>query len=594
MSSSISVVYGPGGRSVSVKTTPTTTLQAILVSACASMPNTPSPDSYTLMHNTKTLDLTLPLRFANFPHGAKLTLTPRSAASRRSSPQVVAASSDSPNVSAQQQQKSTPTVKVALQLVGSSRIIADFEPSATLWDIIIAAQTSSGRTLNLVNKFRPAAATATSSPPASMSPTTSEAKSPWGSGFLQTLISSVASRSGSSSPQQQQQVVVPPVAQSWYYQQPVLLLLNKEYASNSELQNTTLRSLGFTGGSVMVRFSYRAAKEPTSLEAISGTAPGIGPASPVQSSPQTQPETVRPDTQTTKASPVQPPPSAQPAAPTTEPATHSVSSLGIVDTPAAAATPTEPKTGLALVLSSRQVRVLGAPPANAPALASRIVLPDSFYDSGSDDLRILASAQRARVAESEKGFSSREKQEEEERRRHAEYKTKYSRTLIRFRFPDQIQVQAAFSSHDETVAELYAFLAQILVAPEILDSLIIQPPALNLDTLRCKTLFDAKLAPTAVVHVKLASSPQRSTLELLRPAVAALTEDLVIPSPELVDIPATISDDIGESVNDDSQMPQQQHASLSPPPPQPKSGGGTAAMSDGPKMPKWFLAGQKR
>ncbi|KAJ2632383.1 hypothetical protein GGF44_003812, partial [Coemansia sp. RSA 1694] len=259
MSSSISVVYGPGGRSVSVKTTPTTTLQAILVSACASMPNTPSPDSYTLMHNTKTLDLTLPLRFANFPHGAKLTLTPRSAASRRSSPQVAAASSsDSPNAATQQQQqqqqKNTPTVKVALQLVGSSRIIADFEPSATLWDIIIAAQTSSGRTLNLVNKFRPAA-TATATPPsASMSPTTSEAKSPWGSGFLQTLISSVASRSGSSSPQQQQQqqqVVVPPVAQSWYYQQPVLLLLNKEYASNSELQNTTLRSLGFTGGSVM-------------------------------------------------------------------------------------------------------------------------------------------------------------------------------------------------------------------------------------------------------------------------------------------------------------------------------------------------------
>ncbi|KAJ2564206.1 hypothetical protein GGH95_004558, partial [Coemansia sp. RSA 1836] len=501
-----------------------------------------------------------------------------------------ASSSDSPNAATQQQQqqqqKNTPTVKVALQLVGSSRIIADFEPSATLWDIIIAAQTSSGRTLNLVNKFRPAAAATATPSSASMSPTTSEAKSPWGSGFLQTLISSVASRSGSSSPQQQQQqqVVVPPVAQSWYYQQPVLLLLNKEYASNSELQNTTLRSLGFTGGSVMVRFSYRAAKEPTSLEAISGTAPGISPASPVQSSLQTQPETARPATPTTKASPAQPPPSAQPAAPTTEPVTHSASSLGIVDTPAAAATPTEPKAGLALVLSSRQVRVLGAPPANAPALASRIVLPDSFYDSGSDDLRILASAQRARVAESEKGFSSREKQEEEERRRHAEFKTKHSRTLIRFRFPDQIQVQAAFSSHDETVAELYAFLAQILVAPEILDSLIIQPPALNLDTLRCKTLFDAKLAPTAVVHVKLASSPQRSTLELLRPAVAALTEDLAIPSPELVDIPVTTSDDIDESVNDDSQAPQQ-HAPLSPPPP-PKSGGGAAAMSDGPKMPK--------
>ncbi|KAJ2890425.1 hypothetical protein GGI21_006174, partial [Coemansia aciculifera] len=147
MSSSISVSYGQGGsRTVSVKTTPTTTLQAILVSACASMPNTPSPDSYTLAHNSKILDMTLPLRFANLPHGAKLTLTP------------IPRTSTNATTLQKQQQKQGSLVKVALQLVGSSRIISDFEPSATLWDIIVAAQTSSGRMLNLVNKFRPAAA----------------------------------------------------------------------------------------------------------------------------------------------------------------------------------------------------------------------------------------------------------------------------------------------------------------------------------------------------------------------------------------------------------------------------------------------------
>ncbi|KAJ2889731.1 hypothetical protein IWW38_004532, partial [Coemansia aciculifera] len=231
------------------------------------------------------------------------------------------------------------------------------------------------------------------------------------------------------------------------------------------------------------------------------------------------------------------------------------------------------------------VRVLGAPSATAPALASRIVLPDSFYEAGSDDLRILATAQRARVAESEKGFSSREKQEEEERRRHAEFKTKHSRSLIRFRFPDQVQIQAAFHAHRETVAELYAFLDQILADPRALESLVIQPPALNLDTLRSTSLFDAKLAPTAVVHVRLAAGVQMSTLRLVHDAVAALTEELVIPSPDLVDTPSP------ENTASETPKSQQQQA---PAPQFAISSSAAASTSDGPKMPKWFLAGQKR
>ncbi|KAJ2887675.1 hypothetical protein GGI21_006840, partial [Coemansia aciculifera] len=262
----------------------------------------------------------------------------------------------------------------------------------------------------------------------------------------------------------------PPVAQSWYYQQPVLLLLNKEYATNAELQTTTLRSLGFTGGSVMVRFSYRAAKEPTSLEAVSPMqkSPQQQPKEEKEANGETEPAAAQHQPTSPKVAVVEPPAAAEP---TTTPSTPLTNALGIVDIPAVATLPAEAKTGLALVLSTRQVRVLGAPSATAPALASRIVLPDSFYEAGSDDLRILATAQRARVAESEKGFSSREKQEEEERRRHAEFKTKHSRSLIRFRFPDQVQIQAAFHAHRETVAELYAFLDQILADPRVLESL---------------------------------------------------------------------------------------------------------------------------
>ncbi|KAJ2491127.1 hypothetical protein IWW37_002580 [Coemansia sp. RSA 2050] len=566
MSSSISVIYAPG-RSVSVKTTPTTTLQAILVSACAGMPKPPSPDSYTLVYNSKPLDLTLPLRFANLPQGAKLTLTPRT----RSSPRV-----PSKQVASPQATTPTATVKVALQLVGSSRIVADFEPSATLWDIIVAAQTSSGRTLNLVNKFRPA------EPPVA-SPLSSEGKSGWGSGFLQTLISAA---SGSSSPKiQPPQPVTPPVAQLWYYQQPVLLLLNKEYATNYDLQHTTLRSLGFTSGSVMVRFSYRPAKEPTSLADASGSQLG---------------NAVSPMSETAPAQPLSPPVVAQAQAPAIEETAPPANALGIVATPAATPsepkvglpilTPSEPKVGLPLLLSTRKVSVLAAPPADAPALSSRIVLPESFYEAGSDDLRILVAVQKARVAESEKGFSSRVKQEEENRRRHAEFKAKHTRTLIRFRFPDQVQVQATFSSHEETAAELYAFMNQVLARPSLLESLIIQPPAQNLDTLKSETLFDTKLAPAAVVHVKLAGA-KVPTLEILKPEVAALVEDLKISSPELIDdrtldISASAETIAASPKKDDApqaHLQQPTHATAS-----------KAASTGEPKMPKWFLAGQKR
>ncbi|KAJ2689578.1 hypothetical protein IWW39_001382 [Coemansia spiralis] len=566
MSTSISVIYAPG-RSVSVKTTPTTTLQAILVSACAGMPKPPSPDSYTLVYNSKALDLTLPLRFANLPQGAKLTLTPRT----RSSPSTPSKQVASPKATAP-----AATVKVALQLVGSSRIIADFESSATLWDIIVAAQTSSGRTLNLVNKFRPA------EPPAS-SPLSGEGKSGWGSGFLQTLISAT---SGSSSPKlQPQQPATPPVAQSWYYQQPVLLLLNKEYATNYDLQHTTLRSLGFTSGSVMVRFSYRPAKEPTSLADVSRSQ-AANVASPVS--------------ETASAQPLSPPVATLAQTPSVEEMGPPANALGIAAAPVATSSepkdvlpilaPSEPKVGLSLLLSTRQVSVLAAPPADAPALGSRIVLPESFYEAGSDDLRILVSVQKARVAESEKGFSSRVKQEEENRRRQAEFKAKHPRALIRFRFPDQVQVQATFSSHEETVAELYAFLNRVLVCPNLLESLIIQPPAQNLDTSRNETLFNAKLAPAAVVHVKLAGV-KVSTLEVLRPEVAALVEDLRIPSPQPIDdriLDASVSTEtvVTSPVKDDA--PQ---APLQPPAHATTSKYTTA---DGPKMPKWFLAGQKR
>ncbi|KAJ2005733.1 hypothetical protein GGI04_002134 [Coemansia thaxteri] len=564
--SSVTVVYGPG-RSVSVKVTPTTTLQAVLTAACEKMPHTPRPDSHSLVYNAKPLDLTLPIRFANLPQGAKLTLKQRSSSS---------SAANSPKLA----QGASPTVKVALQLVGSSRIIADFDPSATLWDIIVAAENSPDHRLNLTNKFKPAAAT---------SPSDFGEKKPWGSGFLQTLLSAATgSRSGSSSPQQQQQQqstgpTSPP--QALFYQQPVLLLLNKEYSSNVELQQTTLKSLGFTTGSLMIRFSYRSATSPTLLvpmQAADAPKKSDGHAS---LSPQPNPETLSPIA-VPAVSPPSPPQQQQ-----QQQVSQDLPPFGVVPSaPASKIDPApKPDTTPAPALAARQVRVFSAPLPNSAPLSARIVLPESFYEAGSDDLKILVATQRARVTESEKGFSSRIKQEEEDKRLHAEFKSKYPRALIRFRFPDQVQVQATFSSHTETVADLYTFLQGVLLSPQLLEALIVQPLAQNLESLKSDTLFDAKLAPAAVVHVKLATT-KGHTLDLLRPQAAVLAEDLEVPATKLVDDfiaspPSTIPV-APEPSNAASDAPSRPAA------PRPMAGSGPA--SDEPKMPKWFLAGQKR
>ncbi|KAJ1935152.1 hypothetical protein FBU59_005476, partial [Linderina macrospora] len=197
--SSLSIIYGPG-RSVTVRTTPTMTLQAVLTDACAKIPGSPVPASHTLTYNDKTVDLSLPLRFANLPQGAKLTL----------------------KRVAGKQPSAAPPVKVALQVSDSGRIIADVPAATTLWEIVTLAEQRSNGTLNLTNRFR-----------------APDQKT----GLFKTVFG------GSPRVAQQEGPGV--------YQQPVLLILNKEISDISEMKTTSLQALGFAKGSVMIRLSFR-------------------------------------------------------------------------------------------------------------------------------------------------------------------------------------------------------------------------------------------------------------------------------------------------------------------------------------------------
>ncbi|KAJ2070936.1 hypothetical protein GGH13_003683, partial [Coemansia sp. S155-1] len=98
------------------------------------------------------------------------------------------------------------------------------------------------------------------------------------------------------------------------------------------------------------------------------------------------------------------------------------------------------------------------------------------------------------------------------------------------------------------------------------------------------------LAPAAVVHVKLTSA-KTSTLEMLKPEVAALVEELKIPSPELIDDRPLESSAPTSAVRDSSAK---EALPLNQPQEQAPTTASRAVTSEGPKMPKWFLAGQKR
>ncbi|KAJ1901808.1 hypothetical protein LPJ66_000479 [Kickxella alabastrina] len=601
MSSSVTVVYGPG-HSVSIKTTPTTTLQAVVNSACEKIPGNYNPESHTLVYNNKTMDLSLTIRFANLPQGAKLTLKSRSAAkspaigsvnaNRTSASVPPASSSSSPSLSSSKPAASA-LIKVALQVIGSGRVIGDFTAASTLWDIITSAENRSNRVLNLTKKFRVPES-------GSLSPAAR------GLNYLTSMLSPRIGNSGSNSEAEDN------ASSKMIYQQPVLVLMNKEFASTEVMQSTTLRSLGFTGGSVMVRLSFKDSEagpapslnigSPVTKTAGAGASAGaarnglmigLQSDSPTRSSSAPVTDT---NAKIAESKPEQP---------------SIVEETSVVDEPSAVEEPSvvfgsddDIDNDEKALLSTRQVRVYTQPQSSSASLSSRFALPDSFYQDGSSDLKLLIGIQRARQAEAERGFKNRIKQEKEEQLKHEQLKTKYPKTAIRFRFPDMVQVQATFFS-SERVSELFDFVQGILAVPQTLKTLVIQLPVVDLDSMRHVSLFDAKLTPAAVVHVRVqigASGGGGSvrTRDLLKPSVWGMAESLDAP----VSADDAAEDRLQQAAESADDCALEHGRTLSSPAsnapvPAPSTGTksgtrGAAGNADGPKMPKWFLAGQKR
>ncbi|KAJ1790362.1 hypothetical protein LPJ62_001975 [Coemansia sp. RSA 2167] len=555
------------GRRVTVRPAPSDTLQSVVVTACKQLPNAKPAESYELVHKNSVLPLSTIVRLANLPQGATLELRLVSSATARAQASAV--------------------IKVALQIVGAGRIIDDFAPTATLWDVLVTAERRSSGTLNLTARFVAPEKTAAQSISRGMS------------GFLKDLYTSNMQSGSASNP------APSPAENDVIYQQPVVVLLNKEYATNDVLQATTLRSLGFTGGSLMVRLSFR--DTPANMDDMhratsTATTPPKSP-----DSPATQPlsfgchsklpvnESDKDDrNQDTKpvhaAEPCDSDVAATQNDTSSEPKGLCSEPKGLCSEPNPAEDtqvikPTETKTKPS---DTHTIRVFDAPPANTSSLASRIELPESFYDIGNDDVKLLVSAQRARQTESERGFASRQAHEAAALQRRAAFIDRYPETAIRFRFPDQVQIQASFAS-SAPVSELYKFVSRALRDPHLLQTLFVQPPVQNLDPQSAESLLDAKLTPAAVVHVRLSKDAglRPETLSLLHPATSALAEPLEIPV--VAAAPSSIQSPIVQAplVSSSSQSPSA-HKQES------KTESKTNEKQGAPKLPKWLLAGQRR
>ncbi|KAJ2204904.1 hypothetical protein IW145_003127 [Coemansia sp. RSA 521] len=555
------------GRRVTVRPAPSDTLQSVVVTACKQLPNAKPAESYELVHKNSVLPLSTIVRLANLPQGATLELRLVSSATARAQASAV--------------------IKVALQIVGAGRIIDDFAPTATLWDVLVTAERRSSGTLNLTARFVAPEKTAAQSISRGMS------------GFLKDLYTSNVQSGSASNP------APSPAENDVIYQQPVVVLLNKEYATNDVLQATTLRSLGFTGGSLMVRLSFR--DTPANMDDMhratsTATTPPKSP-----DSPATQPLSfgchsklpVKESDKDDRNQDTKPVHAAEPCDSDVAAAQNDTSSepkglcsepKGLCSEPNPAEDtqvikPTETKTKPS---DTHTIRVFDAPPANTSSLASRIELPESFYDIGNDDVKLLVSAQRARQTESERGFASRQAHEAAALQRRAAFIDRYPETAIRFRFPDQVQIQASFAS-SAPVSELYKFVSRALRDPHFLQTLFVQPPVQNLDPQCAESLLDAKLTPAAVVHVRLSKDAglRPETLSLLNPDTSALAEPLEIPvvaaAPSSTQLPIVQAPLVSSSSQSPSAHKQES-----------KTESKTNEKQGAPKLPKWLLAGQRR
>ncbi|KAJ1562463.1 Tether containing UBX domain for GLUT4 [Cladochytrium tenue] len=542
MASSVTVeLDGEPSRRVVIKTTPGMPVKAIVTLACERLKLAPS-DLYGLRYQKSVLDLSLSVRFANLPAGAKLLLIrQRGAAGAGSAGGTMAAAE----------------VTIAVQVDDGTRLVHRFPAATTtLWGVLRhfeRADTARGT----------------------------------------VLTRRLGAPAGKPSPFKRAQ---PPV-----HMVPVLVLMNREFGSIEALASTTLMDAGLQSGNAMLRLLFRLTDRTLeealpAIEAADAAADAIAGPSAAPASAPTTAATPVPGVQGPAAGAALPPaPPGPPEAAKVVESTQSdtsTSNAAPLDTQEPTASSSEVTQDLMQGVEAeaestpsldRGLKFFLPPPDAVPV---KIELPDSFFELTSAELKALMQHQKARSKFSpDAPLMTRAMREREEDLR----RPKYPKTLIRVRFPDRTTLQATFLSH-ETVAAVYEIVQTHLSPTAAADDFVLYTPPARLLSDRAATLAAAGLAP--------------ATMLLFRPSAATAGPTFLAPHLRMEEFPAPPSEDAaGVGGGSDGAIPglEPEMEDIAATSARQRGGAVPTATDVGPedparprerKMPKWFKTGK--
>jgi hypothetical protein len=238
--------------------------------------------------------------------------------------------------------------------------------------------------------------------------------------------------------------------------------------------------------------------------------------------------------------------------------------------------PTEP--------CARDVKVYA--PSSTPFDPSSLTIPDDFYEVHAEDVA-RSKPSGPRVGEEQmKTKAMRDKER-------LQKLSRFKKCIIRFRFPDRIELQANFYPQ-EGLAHLEAFVRDNLVNPELKFYLFTSPPTTNVHA--SQNLRDQGFLPAALVHVALSPGAQ-ATSPFLKPEVISLIQEktfvpivheykhassmTIISDSKSSSAPQALSSATSSSMDVDDDDTNGK----------PKS---SAPKKDKKKVPSWFTAGLKK
>lgn len=259
---------------------------------------------------------------------------------------------------------------------------------------------------------------------------------------------------------------------------PHLLILGQECVGLERLVRTTLGNIGITSGNCLIRMTHKRCECSSMEDAVSIASTAL----PVDTTPLLA---------------------------GTRPSDDASSAPVIASTSVAlSAYPTIPPLDRDIILYT--------PPNSSRHLPTAPNLPESHYELGEAEFRRHLAASQARIrALLDAPLVSRSKLVEKQQ---AELLTKHPTTRLRFRFPDQYQLEATFRSI-ESSADLYTFLQSSMTIPSMGIALSTGPPPKPIPT-KDTPLWKLDLVPAAIINVAF-------TVESGRPPTSDILTDQI-------------------------------------------------------------------